>query len=142
MAEAIDEIGEILSGASTLAVIGLSPNPERDSHRVARYLKGVGYRIVPVNPNVDTVLGERSYASLDSVPDPVDLVVVFRRSEQVASVAEAALQKGVRAFWMQLGIRDPASADRLRQAGIRVVEDRCTMVEHGARFEGEPTQER
>jgi predicted CoA-binding protein len=137
-----DEIGEILAGASTLAIVGLSPNPERDSHRVARYLQGVGYRIVPVNPTVDTVLGERSYPSLDSVPDPIDLVVVFRRSEDVAPVAEAALRKSVRAFWMQLGIRDPASADRLRRAGIRVVEDRCTMVEHRARFGGEASQER
>jgi predicted CoA-binding protein len=137
-----DEIGEILANASTLAVVGLSPNPERDSHRVARYLKGVGYRIVPVNPTVDTVLGEPSYPSLDSVPDPVDLVVVFRRSEEVAPVAEAALRKSVRAFWMQLGIRDPVSTDRLRRAGIRVVEDRCAMVEHGARFGGESAQER
>jgi predicted CoA-binding protein len=117
-----------------VAVVGLSPNPDRDSHRVARYLAGKGYRIVPVNPRADEVLGECSYGSLDEVPGPVDLVLVFRRPKEIPAVAEAALRKGVSAFWMQLGIRDAGAADLLHRAGVRVVEDRCAMVEHRARW--------
>jgi hypothetical protein len=130
----VEEIGEILSSSRTVAVVGLSPDPERDSHRVARYLAEAGYRIVPVNPRLAEVLGERSYASVDQIPGEVDLVVVFRRSEDVPEVAEAALKKRPRAFWMQLGIRSPEAASRLRAAGIRVVEDRCAMVEHRSRL--------
>ncbi len=144
-----DEIGEILRGAQTVAVVGLSPRPERDSHRVARYLAEVGYRIIPVNPNVQEVLGQKAHASLEAVPSRVDLVLVFRRSEDVPPVAEAALRKGVSAFWMQLGISNDKVADRLGRAGIRVVQDRCAMVEHrarasaaesGARSKAEPSE--
>jgi predicted CoA-binding protein len=129
-----DEIGQILSEARTVAVVGLSPNPERDSHRVAGYLAGAGYTVIPVNPRADEVLGERSYGSLDDLPGPVDLVLVFRRSEEVLPVAVAALRKGAGAFWMQLGIRHAEAAALLRRAGVRVVEDRCAMVEHQARW--------
>ena len=137
MSEPTDEIGQILSAARTVAVVGLSPSPERDSHRVARYLARAGYRVVPVNPRADEVLGEQSYGSLDDVPGPVDLVLVFRRSEEVPPIAEAALRTGVGAFWMQLGIQHGEAADLLRRAGVRVVEDRCAMVEHRARWGSE-----
>lgn len=126
-------IDRILGESRTVAVVGMSPRPERDSHRVARYLAEVGYRVIPVNPNATEILGERCYPSLDDVPDRVDLVDVFRRPEQVSEVAEAALRVGVRAFWMQLGIRHPGVARRLREAGVLVVEDRCTLVEHQRR---------
>ena len=134
MADASDEIGEILREARAVAVVGLSPNPARDSHRVARYLADAGYRIVPVNPRIEEVLGEHSYPDLDAIPEPVDLVLVFRRPEEVPGIAEAALRKGVASFWMQLDIRHAAAAEQLRTAGVKVVEDRCAMVEHRARW--------
>lgn len=135
-----DEVGEILSGSRTIAVVGLSPRRERDSNRVARYLAEAGYRILPVNPQVDEVLGLPSHPSVDAIPEPVDCVVVFRRSEQVPPIADAAIRKGVRAFWMQLGIRNAAASERLRRAGIAVVEDRCTMVEHRLRLGRSPQE--
>ena len=128
-----DRIGGILDSCRSIAVVGLSPRPERDSHRVASYLQGAGYRIIPVNPRVSEVLGERAYASLDEIPGDVDLVDVFRRPEEIPELAEAAIRKGIRAFWMQLGIRHAGAAERLRAVGIDVVEDRCTLVEHRAR---------
>jgi predicted CoA-binding protein len=135
-----DEIGEILRTARTVAVVGLSPSPERDSHRVARYLSSAGYQILPVNPRVEMVLGQRAYPALDEVPGPIDLALVFRRPEDIPPIAEAALRKRVGTFWMQLGIAHPEVAMRLRRAGIRVVEDRCAMVEHRARWAAHPTE--
>ena len=128
-------ISRVLKESHSVAVVGLSPRPERDSHEVAKYLQEVGYRIIPVNPHGDTILGERCYPSLDAVPDDVDWVDVFRRPPDVPEVAEAALRKGVRAFWMQLGIRHAEVAERLRRAGVLVVEDRCALIEHRARRE-------
>jgi hypothetical protein len=128
-----EEIGRILRECKTIAVVGCSPRPERDSHEVAAYLRDAGYRVIPVNPKETEILGARCYPSVDAIPEPVDLVDVFRRPEDVPAVAEDALRKGVRAFWMQLGIRHAESAARLRAAGIAVVEDRCTLVEHRAR---------
>lgn len=129
----MDEITGILDCGRTVAVVGCSPNPARDSHRIARYLQSVGYRVIPVNPNASEILGERCHATLDAVPDPVDWVDVFRRSEDVPEIADAALRCGVRGFWMQLGVRHPESAARLRAAGVMVVEDRCSGVEHRSR---------
>jgi predicted CoA-binding protein len=130
LAQEAQLIREVLETTRSIAVVGLSPRPERDSHRVARYLQAVGYRILPVHPGLSEVLGERAWPSLEEVPEPVDLVDVFRRSEHVPELAEAAIRKGVRAFWMQLGVRHPTAAARLREAGIDVIEDRCIAVEH------------
>lgn len=116
-----------------VAVVGLSPRPDRDSHRVARYLQDAGYRVIPVNPSATRILGERCYPSLEAIPEPVDWVDVFRRPEHVPALADAALAIGVRGFWMQLGIRHAGAAARLRAAGVAVVEDRCALVEHGKR---------
>ncbi len=120
----VDEITGILECGRSVAVVGCSPNPERDSHRIARYLQAVGYRVIPVNPNASEILGERCYAALDDVPERIDWVDVFRRSEEVPEIADAALRRGVRGFWMQLGVRHPAAAARLRAGGVLVVEDR------------------
>lgn len=129
-----DTIDRILRESHAIAVVGLSTRPERDSHRVARYLREVGYRVIPVNPQETEILGERCYPTLEAIPEPVDLVDVFRRPEEIPALADAAIGKGVRFFWMQLGITHPESAERLRRAGIAVVEDRCTLVEHRARL--------
>jgi predicted CoA-binding protein len=121
---------DIFRRTRTIAVVGLSPNPDRPSHRVARYLREQGYRIVPVNPTVDTVLGERSYASLTDVPEPVDVVDVFRRSEDVPPVVEEAIRIGAKVVWMQEGVVHEEAAARARAAGLQVVMDRCMLKEH------------
>ena len=128
-----DAVAQILRGAKTIAVVGLSSNPMRASHGVAEYLKAVGYRIIPVNPNETEVLGEKAYARLEDVPEPVDIVDVFRRAEEVPAVAESAIRIGAKVLWMQLGIENAEAAERARAAGLVVVEDSCLMVEHKRR---------
>ena len=121
---------QALLGAKTIAVVGLSDNPSRASYSVARYLQSQGYRIVPVNPNVQEVLGEQAYPDLISVPDAIDMVDIFRRSEHVGAIVDEAITKGVLTIWMQLGVIDHAAAARARDAGITVVMDECSAVEH------------
>jgi predicted CoA-binding protein len=128
-----DVVAEILREAKTIAVVGLSSNPMRASHGVAEYLKAAGYRIIPVNPHETEVLGEKAYARLEDVPEPVDIVDVFRRAEEVGAVAESAIRIGAKVLWMQLGIENAEAAERARAAGLVVVEDSCLMVEHKRR---------
>lgn len=123
-------IEKILREARTIAVVGLSPRPERPSYGVASYLQQQGYRIVPVNPTVDQVLGERSYPDLKSVPERIDVVDIFRRSEEVPPIVEDAIQVGARVIWMQEGVINEAAAARAREAGLAVVMDRCMLKEH------------
>jgi len=127
-------IKSILEESKTVAVVGLSPRKERDSHRVAKYLQRQGYRIIPVNPNADEILGERSYPDLVSVPEPIDVVDVFRRSEAVPEIVEEAIKVGARTVWMQEGVIHEEAAARARKAGLQVVMDRCVMIEHGRYF--------
>jgi predicted CoA-binding protein len=128
------DIKSILEESKTVAVVGLSPNEERDSHRVARYLQSQGYRIIPVNPKADEILGERSYPDLASIPEPIDVVDVFRRSEVVPGIVEEAIKVGAKAVWMQEGVIHEEAAARAREAGLQVVMDRCMMVEHRRHF--------
>jgi len=128
-----DVVAQILRGAKTIAVVGLSSNPMRASHGVAEYLKNAGYRIIPVNPNETEVFGEKAYARLEDVPEPVDIVDVFRRAEEVAAVADSAIRIGAKVLWMQLGIENAEAAERGLAAGLVVVEDSCLMVEHKRR---------
>ena len=124
-------IREILQKSRVIAVVGLSRKPDRPSHGVARYLQEVGYRIIPVNPNLTgVVLGEQVYPDLLSIPEPVDLVDIFRRAEDVSPVVEEAIRIGAPAVWMQLGIMNEEAAEKAREAGLQVVMDRCTLVEH------------
>ncbi|HEY8425169.1 MAG TPA: CoA-binding protein [Limnochordales bacterium] len=125
-----DDALAILKDARTVAVVGLSPDPSRPSHVVASYLKRQGYRVVPVNPTVSEVLGERSYPDLRSVPEPVDVVDVFRRPEHVPAIVEEAIAIGAKAVWLQEGVVHEEAAQRARQAGLRVVMDRCMLKEH------------
>lgn len=125
------EIRNLLKETQTVAVVGMSDNPMRDSNGVARFLKRQGYDILPVNPNLrGLVIDERPYASLRDIKQPVDIVVVFRRSEFVAEVVEDAIAIGARAVWMQLGVIDAAAAKRAQQAGLQVVMDRCMAIEY------------
>ena len=120
----------ILSQTRRIAVVGLSANPSRPSHGVAAYLQAQGYRIVPVNPRYEKVLGERCYARLEDVPGPVDMVDVFRRSEEVGPVADSAIAIGARCLWLQIGVVDEAAAARARAAGLEVMMDRCLKIDH------------
>jgi predicted CoA-binding protein len=126
-------VDRILDTARRIAVVGLSPDPRRPSYRVASYLQRAGYTIIPVNPNVDAVLGERAYASLRQVSQSIDLVDVFRRSEFVAPVVDDAIAIGARAIWLQDGVIDEAAANRALTAGLDVVMDDCIMRRHAAR---------
>ncbi len=129
-----DQIMEILKTSRTIAVVGLSAKPFRPSYGVAEYLKSVGYRIIPVNPKEAEVLGERSYARLEDIPEKVDIVDIFRRSQFVPEVVEAAIRIGAKAVWMQEGVIHPEAAERARQAGLVVVMDACILKEHIKRF--------
>lgn len=128
-----DVVAQILRGSETIAVVGLSSNPMRASHEVAAYLKSAGYRIIPVNPNETEVLGEKAYARLEDVREPVDIVDVFRRTEEVPAVAESAIGIKAKVLWMQLGIENAEAVERARAAGLIVVEDACLLVEHKRR---------
>jgi uncharacterized protein len=127
-----DEIRNILTKARTIAVVGLSDDPAKDSHRVAAYLQRHGYRIIPVNPKVPEILGEKACASLREVPDTVDIVDIFRRPDAIPAIVEDAIAIHAGAIWMQLGLAHNAAAQQARTAGIPVVMDRCIMVEHRA----------
>jgi predicted CoA-binding protein len=120
-----EEIRALLARVKTIAVVGLSPRPDRPSHTVARALQRYGYRIVPVRPAVSEVLGERAYARLADIPFPVDLVDVFRAAEHIPAVVEEAIAIGAPAIWIQDGIVHEAAAERARNAGLTVVMDRC-----------------
>ena len=123
-------ISEILHTARTIAVIGLSGKRYRPSYGVAEYLKRAGYRIIPVNPEESEVLGEKSYPDLDSIPEPVDVVDIFRRAEFVPEIVEAAIRKGAKVVWMQEGVIHEEAARRAEQAGLAVVMDRCILKDH------------
>jgi|SRR5688572_2696973 uncharacterized protein len=125
-----ETIQKILAEHRTIAVVGLSSNPIRPSYGVARYLQQHGYRIIPVNPNESEVLGEKSYASLAEVPEPIDLVDIFRRSEEAGEHVDEAIRLGAKGVWLQEGVIDEAAADRALKAGLLVVMDRCILKEH------------
>jgi predicted CoA-binding protein len=126
------EIDEILASAKIIAVVGLSDKPDRESHMVAHYLHAHGYLIIPVNPAVAEVLGERSYPDLASIPPEfaIDVVDIFRKPEFIPALVDAAIARGARAVWMQLGLAHNAAAQKARAAGLGVVMDRCMKVEH------------
>ena len=131
-----DPITKILRESRTIAVVGLSSNPMRPSHEVSEYMQSAGYRIIPVNPNEMEVLGEKSYARLEDVPEKIDVVDIFRRAEFVPQVVESAIRVGARVVWMQLGIEDKEAAEKARGAGLAVVEDACILIEHKKRLTG------
>ena len=121
---------EILKSSRVVAVVGLSANPDRPSYEVASYLKENGYKIIPVNPQVRDVLGEVSYPDLSSIPEPVDVVDIFRRSDAVLPIVEEAIKIGAKAVWMQEGVMHEEAAARVEAAGLKVVMDKCMLKEH------------
>jgi uncharacterized protein len=124
-----EAISKVLASAKTIAVIGLSAKPHRASFGVTETLQSSGYRIFPVNPNEDEVLGEKCYARLEDIPEKIDIVDIFRRPEFVPEIVDAAIRIGARAIWMQEGVEDEKSADRARAAGLFVIMDNCIAKE-------------
>lgn len=124
------ETASLLRSAKTIAVVGLSGSPWRVSYGVSEYMQSAGYRIIPVNPNETDVLGEKCYPTLDEVPVPVDIVNVFRQSQFVPEVVDAAIRIGAKCVWMQEGVIHDAAAQKAREAGIAVVMDRCILKDH------------
>ncbi len=129
-----DPIADILKKYKTIAVVGLSSNPMRPSHGVTERMQAAGYRIIPVNPNETEVLGEKSYARLEDVPEKIEIVDVFRRAEEVPPVVESAIRVGAKVVWLQLGIENDAAAEKARAVGLTVIEDACILIEHRKRF--------
>jgi hypothetical protein len=125
-----EAIADILDNCKTIAVVGLSSDESRPSYNVGAYMKTHGYRIVPVNPNETEVLGEKAYARLEDVPEKIDLVDIFRRSEEASTHVDEAIRIGARAVWMQEGVIDLQAAARAQTAGLQVVVDRCILKEH------------
>ena len=126
----MSSIAEVLRDSHTIAVVGLSSKRFRPSYGVAEYMKRAGYRIIPVNPRESEIMGETSYIDLDSVPGPVDIVDIFRRSEHVPEIVEAAIRKGAKAIWMQEGVYHEGAAQRAEAAGMLVLMDRCILKDH------------
>jgi len=133
-AKSQDPIQQLLTKSRTIAVVGLSSKRKRASYGVAQYLQSAGYRIIPVNPNEQEVLGEKAVARLEDIQVPVDIVEVFRKPEHVPDVVESAIRIGAKAVWMQEGVVHDAAAERARQAGLFVMMNSCLLKEHARRF--------
>src|SRR6267143_4752819 len=128
-----DAVLELLQKYQTIAVVGLSSNPMRPSYAVTEYMQAAGYHIIPVNPNETDVLGEPSYASLEEIPQKIEIVDIFRCPNQVTPAVDAAIRANAKVIWMQLGIANQAAAEKARAAGITVVMDACILIEHKKR---------
>jgi predicted CoA-binding protein len=136
MNEDINTLRRILRTSKTLAVVGLSANWWRPSYFAAKYMQEHGYRVIPVNPQYQEVLGEKCYASVRDIPEKVDIVDCFRRSEDIGPLADDAIAIGAKVLWMQLGVINQAAAEKARKAGLEVVMDRCVKIEHARLFGG------
>jgi predicted CoA-binding protein len=136
MNEDINTLRRILKQNKTIAVVGLSANWWRPSYFAAKYMQEHGYRVIPVNPQYQEVLGEKCYASLKDIPEKVDIVDCFRRSEDIGPIADEAIAIGARVLWMQLGVINHEAAEKARKAGLDVVMDRCVKIEHARLFGG------
>ncbi|MBI3375871.1 MAG: CoA-binding protein [Betaproteobacteria bacterium] len=132
----IDTLRRILKTSHTIAVVGLSADWFRPSYFAAKYMLEHGYRIIPVNPRYPEILGQKCHASLRDIPEPVDLVDVFRKSDDVLPIAEDAIAIGAKVLWQQIGVTNAAAADKARAAGLDAVMDRCVKIEHGRLFGG------
>ncbi|HKQ89016.1 MAG TPA: CoA-binding protein [Candidatus Acidoferrales bacterium] len=130
----VDAVSEILRTSRTIAVVGLSGKSQRPSHGVSRYMQSAGYRIIPVNPAETEVLGEKAYARLEDIPERVDIVDIFRKSEAVPQIVDAAIRIGARGVWMQEGVIHPEAAEKARRAGMFVIMNTCILKEHIKRF--------
>ena len=131
-----EKVRRILRTHKTLAVVGLSAQWHRPSYFAAKYMQEHGYRVIPVNPTYDAILGEKCYKSLRDIPEPVDIVDCFRKSIEIPALAEDAIAIGAKVLWMQLGVQSAAARSRAEAAGLEVIENRCVKIEHGRFFGG------
>ena len=131
------EVTKILQNYRVVAVVGLSADPGRPSYQVAQYLQQHGYRIIPVNPGCQEILGEKCYPGLKDIPFPVEVVDIFRKVEAIPAIVDEAIAVGAKAIWLQLGLEEPLSAQKARQAGLQVVQNRCMKIDHAALAEAE-----
>ena len=131
-----EKVKRILKASRTLAVVGLSAQWHRPSYFAAKYMQEHGYRIIPVNPTYDSILGEKSYKRLADIPEKVDIVDCFRKSEEIPSLADDAIAIGAKVLWMQLGVRNADARAKAEAAGLQVVEDHCVKIEHARLFGG------
>ena len=131
-----EKVRRILKSARTIAVVGLSAQWHRPSFFAAKYMQEHGYRIIPVNPTYNAILGEKSYRSVAEIAEPVDIVDCFRKSEEIPAIAEQAIAIGAKVLWMQLGVHNAQARSRAEAAGLEVVENRCVKIEHGRFFGG------
>ena len=131
-----EKIRRILAKSKTLAIVGLSAQWHRPSYFAAKYMQEHGYRVIPVNPMYDEILGEKCFKSLRDIPHPVDVVDCFRKSAEIPALAEDAIAIGAKVLWMQIGVMSPAARARAEAAGLEVVENRCVKIEHGRLFGG------
>jgi predicted CoA-binding protein len=136
MNDDINTLRRILKETRTIAVVGLSANWWRPSYFAAKYLQEHGYRIIPVNPQYEEVLGEKCYPNLRAIPDKVDVVDCFRKSDEIPPLADDAIAIGAKVLWLQIGVINPAAAEKAQKAGLEVVMDRCMKIEHGRLFGG------
>ncbi len=125
-----EEMRKLLLEAKVIAIVGLSDNPERASNRVATYLKKQGYKIIPVNPTKSEILGEKCYSTLSEIPEPVDIIDIFRKVDVIPQIVDEAIKISAKAVWMQLGLAHHESAEKARHAGLVVVQSKCTKIEH------------
>lgn len=126
-----EQITTILSEVKTIAILGLSPNPTKDSYRVAEYLQKVGYKIVPIYPKEEMILGEKVFRSLEEIPFPIDMIDIFRKPDALNSIVDVCIARGdVKVFWSQIGIVNNEAAQKAENAGMKVVQSHCSMVEH------------
>jgi predicted CoA-binding protein len=132
----INTLRRILRDSRTIAVVGLSADWFRPSYFAAKYMQEHGYRVIPVNPKYPEILGERCYKSLRDIPEKVDLVDIFRKTQDVMPIADEAIAIGAKVLWQQLGVKNEAAADKARAAGLEAVMDRCVKIEHGRLFGG------
>ncbi len=133
--ENLDEIEKILESVKTIAVPGLSPNEEKDSHRVAKYLQSQGYKIIPIYPKEETILGEKVYRSLEEIEEKIDMVDMFRKASVADAIVEVIKKRGdVKVLWLQKGIVNNSAAQKAKDLGLKVVQNRCTMVDHKSIF--------
>jgi predicted CoA-binding protein len=134
--EDIQTLRRILKETRTIAVVGLSADWYRPSYFAAKYMQEHGYRVIPVNPKYESILGEKCYKSLRDIPEPVDLVDVFRKTQDVGPIADDAIAIRAKVLWQQLGVKNEAAAQKARAAGLEAVMDRCVKIEHGRLFGG------
>lgn len=126
----LEDKKQILNSIHTIAVVGLSASKTRPGYTVSKYMQDSGYRVIPVNPNLDEALGEKAYPDLRSVPEPVDMVLIFRRSQHIPPVVDEAIEIGAKVVWMQLGLVNEVAAQKARAAGLAVIQDACIAVDH------------